>query len=145
MSSNGDARQHLMVRANEARSRLLHTIDQLDRRRHEALDLRLQLQRHFLQLVLTGAVLFLATVGAVVLVGQYIAGATRRRRRDRWRLARRVWLHPDRALRSEQPSLLRAFGQSLLLAILGAAVTQPARRFAAALVTTPSSASTARK
>jgi ABC-type Fe3+ transport system permease subunit len=134
MNGNEEARNQLMVRANEARTKLLHTVEQLDRRRHEALDVRLQLRRHLSQLVLAGVVMLLATAGGIVLAVRHIANTAQRRRHDRWRLAKRLWWRPDRALRSEQPRLYQALVRSLLFAILSTVITEPARRATKALL-----------
>jgi hypothetical protein len=134
MTVNGKSRDELAREANLVRSRLLRTVERLDQRRHDALDIRTQLERHLRQLVMAGGLLLVATAGAVALVVHHISTAAERRRRDRWRLARRVWRHPDRAMRAERRSFFGELARSLLLAIATTAVATPARRAVATLI-----------
>ncbi len=134
MSQNGKSRDALLREANEVRSKLLRTVEQLDQRRHDAFDVKLQLQRHVRQLALVGGVVVIATAAAVTLVVQRVSSAASRRRRNRWRLARQLWWKPDRALRAERRSFLGEVGRSLLLALVSTAVTLPARRVVAQLL-----------
>jgi hypothetical protein len=128
MNHNGKSRDELAREANQARSKLLRTVEQLDRRRHDALDLRLQLRRHVRQLMAVGGLLLLATAGAVALVVHRVTSFTQRRRRDRWVLAKSMWRHPDRAMRGERGSFFAELARSLLLTMASAAVSVPARR-----------------
>ncbi len=134
MSDNGKPRQELAREANEVRSRLLRTVERLDQRRHDTFDLRIQLERHVRQVAVVGALLVVATAGAVALVVHRIATAAQRRRRDRWRLARRAWRHPERAMRGERRSFFGELARSVLLGVATTALTQPARRAVAALL-----------
>jgi hypothetical protein len=130
MNHNGKSRDELAREANQVRTKLLRTVEQLDRRRHEALDLRVQLQRHVRQLTVVGGAILLGTCAAMVLVFQRVSTATERRRRNRWRLAKRVWWHPERALRADRrTSFLGALLRPLLLALANALVILPARRW----------------
>jgi hypothetical protein len=54
--------------------------------------------------------------------------AGQRRRHNRWLLAKRVWWHPERAIRAERRSFFEELARGLLLAIASTAVTVPARR-----------------
>ncbi len=134
MNHNGKSRDDLARQANQVRTKLLRTVEQLDQRRHDALDLRVQMQRHFRQLVIAGGVLVLATAGAVALVVERVATAAQRRRRNRWRLAKRLWFHPDRELRAERRSFLGEIVRAVLLTVVTTALTIPARRAVARLM-----------
>lgn len=134
MSQNGKSRDALLREANEVRTKLLRTVEQLDQRRHDTFDVKVQLQRHVRQLAVAGGLLVVATAAAVTLVVQRVSGAASRRRRERWRLARRLWWHPDRAMRAERHSFFGEVARSLLLALVSTAVTLPARRAVAALL-----------
>jgi hypothetical protein len=130
MNHNGKSRDELAREANQVRTKLLRTVEQLDRRRHDALELRVQVQRHMRQLVVAGGVILLGACAAMVLVAHRISSAADRRRRNRWRLAKGVWQHPERALRAgRRTSLLGALLRPLLLALANALVMLPARRF----------------
>jgi hypothetical protein len=129
MNAHGESRDDLANEANVIRGRLMHTIEQLDRRRHEAFDLRLQLRRHMAQIGLIGALAIIATGIAVGVVVDRIRTAADRRRQARRRLLMTVWRHPDRVLRAQRAPLyleaLRSLGLSLLTAAL--AVPLPGR------------------
>src|SRR5207249_196310 len=83
-------------RADVARARLLGTLDELDRRRHELFDWKLQLRRH------SGEVL--GTLGGIVagvaltagIVAYRVSSRERRLRRERWHAFDRLWRHPER-------------------------------------------------
>src|SRR5258708_7588919 len=129
MNHDGKSRDELTREANEVRSKLMRTVEQLDRRRHEAMDLTVQLKRHVRQVAAVGAVFLLATAAAVAIVVQRVASAAQRRRRDRWILARSMWRNPERALRAERRrSFFADLLRSALLSLANAAVTLPARR-----------------
>lgn len=134
MSENGKSRQELAREANEVRTKLIRTVERLDQRRHEATDLRLQLERHMRQVVVVGAAFLLGTAGAVALVVHRVTTSAQRRRRDRWRFVQRVWRHPDRALRAERRSFFGEIARSVLLAVVTTAATQPAHKAMAALM-----------
>ena len=118
MTDEAESRERLMQRADDTRAMLLHTVERLDRRRHEAFDFRLRLERHFWQLAVAGAVLLLATAGAVAL----IARRTPRRQRPRWSLAKLFPRHPDSLMLTRRRPFLHELARELLLPILGAAV-----------------------
>ncbi len=94
-----DDKMLLTARADRARTRLSAALSALDRRRHEALDLPLQVTKH------AGAVAAVAAVcvAGVVVMGIFRAAtAARRRRRERWLVVRRVWAHPERIAQPEE-------------------------------------------
>ena len=134
MSGNSKSREDLSREAYQVRSQLVRTVDELDDRRHGALDFRMRLKRHLRNLAVAGGLLLVATAAAVAVVASRVATAPDRRRRNRWRLAKRLWRHPEKAMRAERRSFFGEVGRSLLLAIASTAVTVPARRWAAKLV-----------
>jgi hypothetical protein len=134
MNPDAKSRDELAREANEVRSKLLRTVEQLDRRRRDAFDVRLQLQRHAWQFALGGALFLLGTAGVVALVAHRVATAPQRRQKERWYLARRVWQHPDRSLRGERRSFPRELARSLLLTAGSALLAVPIRRVAAGLL-----------
>jgi hypothetical protein len=122
------SREELEREADLVRSKLLHTVERLDQRRHDALDLRLQVRRHLGQLALAAGLLVLVSAGVVTLVVHRVATAAERRRRARWRLARTVWHHPERAIRAERGPLYAEIARSIAIVLATHAVTIPARR-----------------
>jgi ABC-type Fe3+ transport system permease subunit len=134
VSHNGKSREDLAQEANQVRSKLFRTVEQLDQRRHQAFDLRIQLERHVRQAAIGAGLLLVTTAGAVAVVVYRITTAAQRRRRSRWHLAKEVWQHPERALHAERRSFFRDVGRSLLMSVVTTAVTIPARRAVAMLM-----------
>jgi hypothetical protein len=128
MSTDPNARDQLTAEANRVRSNLLRKVEQLDHRRHDAFDVRLQIERHFLQVAILGGVFVVATAAAVALVVRRITTASERRRRGRWRMAKRVWQDPEIAMGGERASALTELGRFVLLGLLSTALTLPAQR-----------------
>jgi hypothetical protein len=125
---NGRSRDQLAREANEVRAQFLKTVEQLDQRRRNAGDLRVQLERHARTVAIVGAVALLATASAGLLVARKIAASPRRRRRNRWRLARQMWRHPERVLRADAPSPLNRLAFSVLKSLLGTVLSLSAQR-----------------
>ncbi|HEY1694004.1 MAG TPA: hypothetical protein VGG39_17675 [Polyangiaceae bacterium] len=134
MNTNGKSHDELATAANRARTKLLHTIEQLDHRRHEILEPRVQIIEHTRELVIAGGVLLAATAAGIGLAVYRARSAPRRRWRGRWALARDVWRRPDRAMHGERRSFLEEALRSVLMTLLTAAVTIPARRLLTELV-----------
>jgi hypothetical protein len=141
MNHNGKSRDELAREANQVRTKLLRTVEQLDRRRHDALELRVQVQRHMRQLAIVGGAVLLGTCAAMVLMVHRISTSTERRRRNRWKLAKGVWQHPERALRAgRRTSFLGALLRPILLALANALILLPARRVVLRLLPAPPAA-----
>ena len=128
MTVDPKARDELTAEANRVRSNLLRKVEQLDHRRHDAFDIRLQLERHFLQVAILGGAIVVATAAAVALIAHRLTTASERRRRGRWLLARRVWQHPETAMSGPRGSILAELGRSVLLGLASTALTLPAQR-----------------
>jgi hypothetical protein len=134
MTHNGKSRADLARQANFMRTKLIRTVEQLDHRRHQVQGARVELGRQFKRFAATAALVVIASVGAAAYTMERIAGAAARRRKARWRLARDVWTHPDRTMRSRRRPFLAEVIRSLLLTIVTTAVSSPARRAVAALM-----------
>jgi hypothetical protein len=133
MNGSSKSREDLTQQAHQVRSQLLRTVAELNQRRHEALDLRSQLKRHLRAFAIGGGLLLVLTAGSVALVVSRIATATSRRRRNRWRLAKDIWRHPERAMRGERRSFLGQMARSLVISVLSTAVSVSTRRLVARL------------
>jgi hypothetical protein len=127
-------REELESRADYVRSRLMTTLGELDRRRHEIFDVRLQLRRHARELALVGAGL-----GLVALSGILTAVNARRIRRANMQRARfralvRFWEHPDRiaSRAKEKPFYLRVL-EKVAMSVVTVAIGQLTHRIAKAL------------
>lgn len=130
---NTGAPDDLSREANASRSRLLRTLEELDRRGHEALDLRLQVRRHAGGVAVAGVVVILAASGLAVLVVEGLLAA-RHRGRQRWVLARWVWAHPTSALHGQKRPFLSDLLRSVAVSFGTAALTWPARAALRALL-----------
>jgi hypothetical protein len=133
MNLNGRSRDELAREANVARSKLLRTVEQLDRKRQEVLDLRHQVRSHIGMLVVVSGLLLVATGGAAVISVKRIATAAARRRHQRWTLARHAWNRPGNVLRAERLSFPLEVTRSVLLALATSLLSVPVRRLAQAL------------
>lgn len=108
--------------ADRIRDGLLLTLDELDRRKDRALDVRFQVSQH-------RELLIAAAITAVVLTGVGVGAAVWRSRhrerilaRHRMTALKRAWAHPDRVASSaEQRPLAVELGRKLIL-IFGTAL-----------------------
>lgn len=108
-------RARLERTADAARARLLRNVDTLARRTRESLDIKVQLRRNAVPIVVAGSAVLIA-------VGAIVVGALTRRRYVRahaigMRLSalRHAWHHPDAVARARAPSVFaRALGSVVL-------------------------------
>lgn len=129
-------RDHLEAEANVARARLARTLGALDRRRHELVDVRLQLRRHASAIALAAGV-GLSVLGIVIAID--VVRARRRAKRTpraRLELARRAWRRPETL--APAPPFWLTLARRVALAALGAVASQLAKREAKALLGRPS-------
>lgn len=120
-------------KADRIRGELLHSLDELGRRRYEATDWRTQLHRNWRVLAGAGGVLG-AMVAARLLIGRF---AERRRvkhlRHERWQAARRFWDHPERIAPARHSGPIE-WGMNGFGIFATAIASQLSRRFARQLV-----------
>ncbi len=118
--------EQLEERAQESRSRLLRTVDEIDRRRHELMDLAIQARKVLVPVAIATGVVVLA-MGAAI---GYVVRSARRSgpygTYARVAAGRRAWTHPERVAAPGQSSLVRRIGS--------AAVTAAVSMLASALV-----------
>jgi hypothetical protein len=133
MSINGKTRDEIAHEADLVRARLLRTVEQLDQKRHNAVDIRRQLREHTAQLAVFAGLLLAAAAGTVAIAVHRMATSAERRRRQRWLLAKRMWRHPDRELRAERGSFGAEVLRSILLTVTTTLVALPARLWSAKL------------
>jgi hypothetical protein len=109
--------------ADSVRQHLLATVEELDHRRHDALDLRRQVRLHLKTLVATGAVAILAALTGVAALVHRAHTAKQRRRHERAEMLTRLWEHPERVGTQEaKPSLLPSLARTVFLALTSRAV-----------------------
>jgi hypothetical protein len=88
MTQEGDrSREELTREAEEARARLLRTVEQLDDRRREATEVGLQLKRHVGLLLAGGLAVVLASAWLALRVARRVEDVLHEHRRPRWRRA----------------------------------------------------------
>jgi hypothetical protein len=127
MNPNEESRAEIVEAANRARAKLLHTVEELDKRGHEVTDVRLQLVRH------PAAVAFAASVGALALAGlaelvvRRWAPAPAMRSRERRELLLALLLDPRRTLREQRRPFLLDAVRSIALSTIAAIATIPVR------------------
>jgi hypothetical protein len=126
MSSDDKSREEIEGEANVVRSKLMHTVEELDRRRHEALNLGHQLRSHGVKLAIVGGIVVLATASVMGLVAGQMAVVWDRRRRSGWRL-------PSRPVYRERRPFFVDLIRSAALMVITTALSVPARRLASKL------------
>jgi hypothetical protein len=125
--ANDANREHLEKKANLVRARLLGTIGELDRRRHELLDLRLQIRRHAGDLIsIAGGLLVGASATAAILVLRERRRESRVRK-ERLRAVVRLWEHPER-IASKKNALASALRLALVAVVAVATTTVGTRQ-----------------
>ena len=116
-----DAR-HLEGEIEHLRSRLDRSLAELDRRRHDLMDYKLQMRKHPQALMVAGGVMLLLFGGVAYSVynSQKHSAALRRARKYKGAL-RRVADHPERVARSSEPSvgakILASIGTTVAVAL----------------------------
>ena len=129
---NTESTQHGFVerQADMARNRLANTLDAIDRRRHDLLDIRGQLKQHARPLLaFAGAALFMIAGG---IAWSYYQSRRRAQHvlRERGRAIKRFWSHPERMAQTGDPSAAAMVGRKLLMTAVTFLATQVARRIA---------------
>ena len=130
---DNDDVEALTVKANRARARLLETVDAIDRKRHDAFNVGLQVRKHAEPIAIGGGAIVLAVAAGVGLVAYRIATRRERLRHERFSMLRRMWQHPERAARREPTSFFGRVARNVALGLLGAVVLLPARHLLADL------------
>jgi hypothetical protein len=122
-------REALENEAERARARLLTTLDVLDRRRHDALDVRHQVETHIVPIVSVGAVVAVSAAGAVAIAIYRSVDAKTHRPRERVRAFTRLWRHPERAGRVASRSLFGEVARKVVLAVASMIAVELAKRY----------------
>lgn len=117
--SDEDVTLDLTEEADKVRASLLQTVDALDHRRHQALDVRRQVQQHLSGVVTAGAVGLLAAIAGIVMLVHRAATSGERRRIERLHMLERLWMHPEQVAktRDTRPSLVWSLGRTILLGL----------------------------
>jgi len=119
-------RYELEHQANQMRARLLGTIDELDRRRHELFNLGVQLRRHASDILsAAGGLLFGVGATAAILIFRH-ERHVRRIRHERVRALARWWHYPERI--AERSSAVGTTVRMVLVALATMATTTLASR-----------------
>jgi hypothetical protein len=135
MSDGAEERQRIVRRADIVRSKLMRTLEALGRKRHDALDVGLQLRRHAGGVAVVALVVAFSLGGATAaLVVRMLPRPTRRRQRVSALL--RAFRHPERVARTSDP-FVPSFGKKVLLALTTTVVTQLAKFAAGRLLNQP--------
>ncbi|HTB74153.1 MAG TPA: hypothetical protein VK762_12965 [Polyangiaceae bacterium] len=125
---NGKVREDLLRQSQDMRDKLVRTVERLDGRRHDAFDVRKQLERHLKQFAIAGGLVILGAAASSAFVMYRLMTTERRRSRARWRLAKDVWRHPDRELRAQRGSFGSEVARSVAFSIATSLLAAPLRR-----------------
>lgn len=135
MTKSTDDRAQVEHAADRIRGELLLTLEELDRRRERALNVRYQLTSHRDWLMVAGgAALVLAGLGVGVVLwrARHRQELLARKRRE---AVRRAWSHPDRlASQAEERPLSVELGRKLIIIFGTALASQIARSSVRTLV-----------
>ena len=125
-SSDAPPRYELEQQANQMRARLLGTIGELDRRRHDLFNLGLQLRRHASDILsVTGGLVLGASATAAILIYRH-ERHVKRLRDERLRAIARLWRHPERV--AKHGSAVGTAVRMVLVALAAMATTTLASR-----------------
>ena len=130
-------REELERKAERARARLLSTIDALEQRGHDALDVKHQVEAHIVPVASFGIVVLSFAGGAIALSVYRASDARRHRGRERVRALARLWRHPERALRVAPRSILAEIGRKVVLAALSVVAVTLTKRVMREIVAAP--------
>lgn len=131
-------REEVERTADRIRDDLLLTLQELDKRRGRALDLRYQLRQHATEAKVAGGGLLLAVGAGVALVWWGVQRKKKRLPLRRWQSLQRAWSHPDQvASKSKERPFLNQIGQKVAIIVVTAFATTLARRSANALLDLP--------
>jgi len=115
-------RERLEREADLARAKLITTLDVLDQRGHELVhkgkemaDVKLQVRRHIVPIVIVAGIAALAVVSGIGVAIHRYATREERKRRERRRLPSRVWEHPERVAQVQRPPVLTEIGRKLFV------------------------------
>ena len=125
---NGRLRADLLRQADEMRTKLVRTVERIDQRRHEAFNVRRQVERHLKQLAIAAGLVVVGAAGVSAYVAYRAVTAVHRRRQARWQLARSAWKQPDRRLRAARGSFAGEVLRSLALSAATALLAAPLKR-----------------
>jgi hypothetical protein len=134
MSDIDESTEELTLQANATRNRLLKTVEELDRKRHDVLDVKKQVKEHIAPIAVTGGVI---VVGLSSLIGLAIfraLHAAERKRAERKKMLFRLWNHPERAARKQPTSFFGQLLRSVALGLASTVIMIPARRAIAGIV-----------
>jgi hypothetical protein len=127
-SRNGKAREDLLRRSHDMRAKLVRSVERLDERRHDAFDVRKQIQRHLRAAAIAGGLVIVGTAGTAAFVMYRIMTSHQRRRGARWRLAKGMWQNPERELRAQRGPFAGEVLRSLAFSVVTAVLSSRLRR-----------------
>jgi hypothetical protein len=122
--SDDDVTLDLTQEADAVRASLLHTVEELDHRRHQALDVKYQVRQHLTGVIAAGAIGVVAALGGLVMLIRRAATAGERRRIERMHMLERLWMHPEQVAQAHEkrPSFVWSLGRTVLMGLASRAV-----------------------
>jgi hypothetical protein len=126
MNDHDGHREELQRQADDVRTKLVTTIERIDQRRHDLLDVPKQIGRHLKGVVAVVGLMIVASAG-VAAFATYRLVAGRRRPRSTWRLARGAGSGPVRAAPPRR-SFVKDVARSLALTLVTTLLARPLRR-----------------
>lgn len=126
MSDRDGHRQELQRRADDVRAKLVTTIERIDQRRHDLVDVPTQLGRHLKGVAVVVGLMIVGSAGvAAFATYRLVAGSLRPR--STWRLPRGGGSRPERAAPLRR-SFVKDVARSLALTLVTTLLARPLRR-----------------
>jgi hypothetical protein len=121
-------------RADITRFKLMRTLQALDRKRHEVLDVGHQMKKHIAAVVVVSLSVAFSLGGVVAVLAVRTAERSARRRRERWAAISRAFRHPDRVARAKGALVPSAIGKNVIRALLTTIAAELAKRLMSRVV-----------
>jgi hypothetical protein len=139
---SGSARTDLLRQADDMRSKLARTVERIDQRRHDVLDVKKQVTRHLKEIALLVGLVIVGVAGASAFFVHKLLTSAQRRRRGGWlgpalrRLGDRGevrggWEAQPASSGGRRRSFVGEVARSLALTLVTSVLARPLKRAAA--------------
>ena len=119
--------RRLEANANRLRSRLARTLESLDRRRHDAMNVRVQVGKHPVSLAVLGDKAIAAIDGKIGMSMYRSRNPWRRMLKQRTDALVRAWKHPDRSGKPAKDPFVADIARSVAISLASFGLTQLAK------------------
>jgi len=132
-----EEREGIKRRADITRFKLMRTLQALDRKRHEILDVRQNVKKHVILVLVVSLSLSFSLGAAVAVVVVRTARRSVRLRRERWDALVRAFRYPDRIARAKEALAPPLIGKNVIRAVLTTIAVELAKRLLSRVALAP--------